>query len=135
MRFFVFVIATLALTGAAALGPVQPAAAQSVPASFYGNAGVQPGDRVEAFIGGLSCGTSTVNALGEWSISIVPSAPCSPAAGASVTFTVNGQPATVTPAATWQPGGTPPNVANGYALQVASPVPAQPTPPNPTSRA
>ena len=36
--------------------------------------------------------------------------------GAAVAFTVNGAAATATPAATWQGGGLPADVANGYVL-------------------
>ena len=39
--------------------------AQTPPAVFYGK-GLVAGQVVEAFIGGKSCGTSTVNAAGEW---------------------------------------------------------------------
>jgi hypothetical protein len=40
-----------------------------------------------------------------------------------VTFTLNGSPASATPAAAWQAGGLPPDVANGYVLaaQAATP--------------
>jgi len=43
--------------------------AQQPPAVFYGK-GLKSGDKVEAFIGGKSCGTATGNAAGEWSIQV-----------------------------------------------------------------
>jgi hypothetical protein len=97
--------------------------AQQPPAVFYGK-GLKSGDKVEAFIGGKSCGTSTANTAGEWTIQVSATAACGPTAGAAVTFTLNGSPATITPAATWQAGGTPPDIANGYVLtagQAATP--------------
>jgi hypothetical protein len=108
------ILAALMLTLGVSLGG-GTAHAQTPPAVFYGK-GVAAGTRVEAFIGGRSCGSSTVNAAGEWSIQIAADAACAPTAGAAVSFTLNGSPATSTPAATWQAGGLPPNVANGYAL-------------------
>jgi hypothetical protein len=90
-------------------------ALQSPPAVFYG-AGLCAGDKVEAFVAGKSCATATVNAAGQWSISIHPSAACGPTEGAAVTLTVNGKTATVSPPVQWKSGGLPPDVANGYAL-------------------
>src|SRR5678815_5837799 len=52
--------------------------AQQPPAVFYGK-GLKSGDKVEAFIGGKSCGTSTANTAGEWSIQV--SATAAPAVG------------------------------------------------------
>jgi hypothetical protein len=91
--------------------------AQTPPAVFYGK-GLAAGARVEAFIGGRSCGSATVNAAGEWSIQVAADAACAPAAGAAVTFTLNGATAVATPPAVWQGGGLPPDVANGYVLTV-----------------
>ena len=119
----------LALTSALAVAMLvssmalaAPANAQTPPAVFYGK-GLTPTTRVEAFIGGRSCGSSTVNTAGEWSIQIAADAACAPAASAAVTFTLNGAPATATPPAVWQAGGLPPDVANGYVLaaQAATP--------------
>jgi hypothetical protein len=89
--------------------------AQTPPATVYGK-GQTNGARIEAFIGGRSCGSTTVNAAGEWSIPIPTTAACAPTAGAAISFTINGNPATSTPAAVWQGGGLPPDVANGYVL-------------------
>jgi hypothetical protein len=100
--------------------------AQTPPATVYGK-GLPSGTRVEAFIGGRSCGSTTVNAAGEWSISIPTTAPCAPTAGAAITFTMNGNPATSTPAAVWQGGGLPPDVANGYVLTAGPAATATPT--------
>jgi hypothetical protein len=94
--------------------------AQTPPATVYGK-GQTSGARIEAFIGGRSCGSTTVNAAGEWSIPIPTTAACAPTAGAAISFTINGNPATATPAAVWQGGGLPPDVANGYALQAGGP--------------
>jgi hypothetical protein len=101
-----------------------PAHAQTPPAVFYGK-GLTAGTRVEAFVGGRSCGSSTVNTAGEWSIQIAADAACAPTAGAAVSFTLNGAPASATPASAWQAGGLPPDVANGYVLaaQAATPTP------------
>ncbi len=90
-------------------------AAQVPPALFYGG-GLCAGERVEAVIAGKSCGTSTVDAAGQWSISIRTTAACAPSENAAVTFTVNGSAAAVSPSAVWKSGGLPPNVAAGYAL-------------------
>src|ERR1700730_16817210 len=76
---------------------VTTANAQTPPAVFYGR-GLTAGQTVEAFIGGKSCGTSTVNAAGEWSIQIAATAACNPIQGSAVTFTLAGGPATITPA-------------------------------------
>jgi hypothetical protein len=91
-----------------------PASAQSAPATFYGRAGVTAGQKLEASIGGRACGTTTVNAANEWALSIPLSAACEPTEGAPVKFTVDGKPATLSPAPVWKIGGTPPDIANGY---------------------
>jgi hypothetical protein len=96
--------------------------AQTPPASFYGK-GLKSGDKVEAFIGGKSCGSTTVNAATEWSIPVSATAACGPTQGAAVSFTLNGAPATVVPAAVWNGGGTPPDIANGYVLTAGVAVP------------
>ena len=95
--------------------------AQTPPATVYGR-GLTAGTRVEALIGGRACGSTTVNAAGEWSIPIPTTAPCAPTAGAAISFTLNGAAATSTPPAVWQGGGLPPDVANGYVLTLAAPV-------------
>ncbi len=92
--------------------------AQTPPATFYGK-GLKSGDKVELFIAGKSCGSATANAAGEWSVSVPTTAACAPTAGAAVTATLNGAAASLNPAATWQGGGLPPDVANGYTLGAA----------------
>jgi len=109
------VVAAAAIMFSAGLGLATSASAQTPPATFYGK-GLKSGDKVEAMIGGKSCGTATANAAGEWSISVASTAACGPTAGAAVSFTLNGAAATATPAATWQGGGLPADVANGYVL-------------------
>ena len=91
------------------------ASAQTPPATLYGK-GLKAGDKVDALIGGKSCGTATVNAAGEWSISVPATAACAPTQGAAIAFTLNGAAASATPAATWKGGGLPPDVANGYVM-------------------
>ena len=101
--------------------------AQTPPATFYGR-GLTAGQTVGATIGGRSCGTATVTAAGEWVISVASDAACAPTAGAAVSFTINGAPATAAPAAVWQAGGTPPpaNIADGYVLRAGAATPAAP---------
>jgi hypothetical protein len=95
------------------------ASAATAPAAFYGRApSLHAGDQITASINGVTCGTSTVNASLEWSLSIPPNAPCAPSDGAAVTFRVNGTVATVTPTPVWRDGGTPADVANGYTMTV-----------------
>jgi len=117
------VVAAAAIMFSAGLGLATSANAQTPPATFYGK-GLKSGDKVEAFIAGKSCGTSTANAAGEWSISVASTAACAPTAGAAVSFTLNGAAATATPAATWQGGGLPADVANGYVLAAGAATPA-----------
>ena len=95
-------------------------------AAIYYGRNLQSGDAVEAFIGGRSCGRVGVNGRGEWVIQIPVNAPCSPVAGAPVTFTVNGRPAVASPAVTWQLGGTPSDVTNGIRLTVGTTAGAPP---------
>jgi hypothetical protein len=129
MRGIGVALAGIAIVGAFVLASTsRPAAAQSAPASFYGRSGVNPGDRVEASIGGRVCGANTVNSLGEWAIHVQVTSSCLPTEGAAVTFTVNGGPATIAPSAVWKVGGTPPNVANGYVLTTSSGATPTPTP-------
>jgi len=109
------VVAAAAIMFSAGLGLATSANAQTPPATFYGK-GLKSGDKVEASIAGKSCGSATANAAGEWSISVPTTAACAPTAGAAVSFTLNGAAATATPAATWQGGGLPADVANGYVL-------------------
>lgn len=92
----------------------QVAYAQTPPAAFYGR-GLEPGDRVEAQLAGLSCGTAVVNAKGEWAILIQSTAACRPTEGATVTFLLNGIEAPVR--AIWRGGGLPEDVEYGIDLR------------------
>lgn len=113
-------VAALMLTMSLALA--ETADAQTPPAVFYGK-GLKSGDRVEALIGGKSCGTATANAAGEWSISVQSNnVACGPTENAAVAFTLNGAAVSPTPAAVWKGGGLPPDVANGYVLGAAAAV-------------
>src|SRR5437762_12592131 len=123
---FGLVAAVAALMLSLGMAFASTAHAQTPPAVFYGK-GLKAGDKVEAFIGGKSCGTSTVNAAGEWAIQISATAACGPTAGAAVSFTLNGTAAVVTPAAVWAGGGTPPDIANGYVLAAGVPAVVTPT--------
>src|SRR5438045_4193038 len=98
------------------------ASAQTPPAVFYGK-GLTSGAKVEAFIGGKSCGTSTVNAAGEWSIQVSATAACGPTQGAAVSFTLRSAPPPVVRPAVWTCGVTPPDIANGYVLTAGVAVP------------
>ena len=100
------------------LGAATPAAAQSsAPANFYGKGGpLKAGDRVAILVNGVTCGTSTVNASLEWAVAVAITAPCAPTEGVAVSATVNGGAATLSPAAVWKVGGTPPDIANGYSI-------------------
>jgi hypothetical protein len=109
------VVAAAAIMFTASMSFAGTASAQTPPATVYGK-GLKSGDKVEAFVAGKSCGSTTVNAAGEWSISIPTTSACGPTAGAAISFTLNGAAATSTPAAVWQGGGLPPDVANGYVL-------------------
>ncbi|MCY4456073.1 MAG: hypothetical protein OXC56_07155 [Chloroflexi bacterium] len=90
------------------------ALAQNPPATFYGTA--EAGDAVTASIGDAECGSATANDDGFWQIVIAAEADCNPISGSTVSFTLNGEAATET--ATWSPGGTPADVANGITLTV-----------------
>jgi len=134
---FGLVAAAAALMLTLGLATAGSANAQVLPAVLYGK-GLTAGQSVVASIGGKTCGTATVTAAGEWTMQIAPDNACGPTAGAAISFTVNGAPATASPAATWASGGTPGDIANGYKLTVtqatatatatATPAPATSTP-------
>jgi hypothetical protein len=118
MTRFGLVAAAAALMLSMGLAVAGSAQAQVLPAVLYGK-GLEAGSEVSASIGGEVCATTTVTAAGEWTMQIPPDADCSPTAGAAISFTVDGDPATSSPAATWASGGTPSDIANGYALTVS----------------
>jgi len=122
MTRFGLVAAAAALMLSLGLATAGSASAQVLPAVLYGK-GLTAGQTVAASIGGKQCGTATVNAAGEWTMQIATDNACGPTAGAAISFTVNGQAATASPAATWNSGGTPSDVANGYKLTVAQATP------------
>lgn len=73
--------------------------------AIFSGGGLTNGSQVAAYISGNLCATSTVSNSGTWSLSIASTASCAPTAGATVGFTVGGNTAVATPAATWQSGG------------------------------
>jgi len=111
MTRFGLVAAAAALMLSLGLATAGSASAQVLPAVLYGK-GLTAGQTV-----------ATVNAAGEWTMQIATDNACGPTAGAAISFTVNGQAATASPAATWNSGGTPSDVANGYKLTVAQATP------------
>jgi hypothetical protein len=122
MTRFGLVAAAAALMLTLGLAAAGSASAQVLPAVLYGK-GLTAGQTVAASIGGKACGTATVNAAGEWTMQIAPDNSCGPTANAPISFTVNGAPATASPAATWASGGTPSDIANGYKLTVTQATP------------
>ena len=98
--------------------------AQTPPATFYGT--VNPGETVEAFIGGVLCKTDIANSDGIWIMEIPADAPCSPADGDTVTFKRDGQEMAATE--TWEPLGRPTDVANGVPGDLATGATPTPTP-------
>jgi hypothetical protein len=122
MTRFGLVAAAAALMLTVGLAVAGSANAQVLPAVLYGK-GLTAGQTVAASIGGKACGSTTVTAAGEWTMQIAPDNACGPTAGAAISFTVNGQPATSSPAATWASGGTPSDIANGYKLTVVQATP------------
>jgi hypothetical protein len=118
MTRFGLVAAAAALVMSFGLMTAGSAQAQVLPAVLYGK-GLTAGATVAASIGGVSCGSTTVNAAGEWAMQIAVDAACDPSDGDAISFTVNGAAATSSPAAVWESGGTPSDVANGYTLTVS----------------
>lgn len=120
MRWLALAAAVIGTLGMG-LALATPAAAQSsAPANFYGKGGpLKAGDRVAVLVNGVVCGSTAVNASLEWAVAVAASAPCAPSEGVAVSVTVNGGAATLSPAAVWKVGGTPPDVANGYAVTIA----------------
>ncbi|MGE0228167.1 MAG: hypothetical protein AB7I38_03360 [Dehalococcoidia bacterium] len=112
--------AALALSIIISLGAVRTADAQFLPAVLYGG-GLKSGQTVEVLIRGVSCGSTTASAQGEWVIQVPVEAPCSPEAGDAISFKLDGVEVTASPAATWESGGIPTgSVATGYSLTAAS---------------
>src|SRR2546423_6977818 len=89
------------------------ALAQMPPFTAYGSL-LKAGDKIEAFDGKYSCGTATADWNGNWILRISRSAPCNPATGDTITFTLNG--AATSASETYKPGGAPKDVAMGVTL-------------------
>ena len=107
------------------------ASAQPVPPFLAYGVGATEGDTVAATVGGTDCGSTTVNAAGEWSIQISPTAPCVVAEGDTIDFWLNG--AAVTETATYSSGNSVSGeypAATGVPLTLAAmaPAPAAPAP-------
>jgi hypothetical protein len=104
---------------------VTSANAQVPPFTAYGS-GQTAGDTVEAWNGTVSCGSATVDADGNWLLQIGSDAPCAPAEGDAITFTLNG--AATDASETYKAGGAPADVAAGITLtatgDVMAPAPA-----------
>ena len=105
-RLAPFAVATslvMLLLGAAATVAVRTHAQGPAPAVYFGQ--YSPGDVVEAFVNGVSCGTATADGDGLWVIEIPSTAPCAPSVGDTVTFTLNGVALVATE--TWSPQDAP----------------------------
>lgn len=87
--------------------------AQVPPFTAYGS-GLTAGDTVEAWANGMSCGSATVDADGNWLLQIGSDAPCAPAEGDELTFTLNGE--ATAAAEIFKAGGAPSDVAGGITL-------------------
>ncbi len=91
--------------------------AQPVPPFLAYGVGATAGDTVAATVDGTDCGSTTVDADGQWTIQISPTAPCVVAAGDTINFTLNG--AAVTETATYSSGGS---VAGAYPAATGVPL-------------
>ena len=102
------------------------ASAQTPPYTAYG-IGQKAGAKIAANIAGKSCGAAvTVDAQGQWKITIGTDAACAPKEGDVVSFTIDGVAATQT--VKWTAGGAPADAAKGIALTAgaaAAPAPAK----------
>ena len=122
---FGLVAAVAALMLTMSIAVAGTANAQTPPATLYGK-GLKAGDKVEAHIGGVLCGAATATAAGEWSLQVAANNACKPVANAAIELKLNGAAVNATPAAVWNGGGLPSNVANGYVLAAAPAAPAAP---------
>ena len=107
---------TLALATLFTFG-ARPAHAQVAPFTAYGQ-GLTAGATVAAVVKGVTCGTATVDTLGNWLIQVASTSPCKPTTGNQISFLLNGQ--ATGAAETWRAGGAPTDITNGIAL-VAGP--------------
>ena len=99
--------------------------AQTPPYSAYGT-GATAGDEIAAWIDGVVCGETTVDAAGEWVIFVEAGGDCGAADGDTIMFSVNGEVAEET--ATWSAGGVPDDVAAGIMLTIADAGTTDPAP-------
>lgn len=101
------------------------ASAQTPPYTAYG-IGQKAGAKIAANIAGKACGgDATVDAAGNWKITIGTDAACAPKEGDTVSFSIDGVAAT--PTVKWTAGGAPADAAKGIALVAgagAAPAPA-----------
>jgi hypothetical protein len=89
------------------------ALAQVPPFTAYGS-GLKAGDKIEAFDGTKSCGTTRADSNGNWILQLSSSARCRPATGDRITFTLNG--AATSASEIYKPAGAPKDVARGVPL-------------------
>ena len=101
------------------------ASAQVPPFTAYGS-NQTAGAVVEAWINSVSCGSATVDADGNWLLQIGTDAPCSPAEGDTIAFTLDG--AATSAAEIWKAGGAPSDVAGGSTLEPITGGPVVPPP-------
>ncbi len=98
------------------------ASAQTPPYTAYG-IGQKAGAKIAANIAGKSCGAgATVDAQGNWKITIATTDACAPKEGDTVSFTIDGVAATQT--VKWTAGGAPADAAKGIALTAGAAAPA-----------
>lgn len=102
------------------------ASAQTPPYTAYG-IGQKAGAKIAANIAGKSCGAAvTVDAQGQWKITIGTDAACAPKEGDVISFTIDGVAAI--PTVKWTAGGAPADAAKGIALVAGAGAPAAPAP-------
>ena len=98
------------------------ASAQTPPYTAYG-IGQKAGAKIAANIAGKSCGAgATVDAQGNWKITIATTDACAPKEGDTVAFTIDGAAAAQT--VKWTAGGAPADAAKGIALTAGAAAPA-----------
>lgn len=99
------------------------ASAQTTPPYTAYGVGQKAGAKIAANIAGKSCGAgATVDAGGNWKITIGTDAACAPKDKDVVSFTIDGVAATQT--VVWSQGGAPADAAKGIALTAGAAAPA-----------
>ena len=95
-------------------GMTAPVSAQTPPYTAYG-IGQKGAAKITANVAGKSCGAgATVDATGNWKITIATTDACAPKDGDVLSFAIDGAAAVQT--VRWTAGGGPANAANGIAL-------------------